>query len=121
MEIEDAPFRVRYRVVGSNLNELYGSSMTGRYADELYPPPIRSEVHAAYRSMIASAAPIYTRRGFRFMAIALGYDRLLLPFSRDGARIDLALLVLYAVDARVKTAADWQIIREVPPEWVLTE
>lgn len=121
VEIEDAPFRVRYRVVGNNLNELYGSSMTGRYADELYPPPIQSEVHAAYRSMIASAAPIYARRGFSVMTIALGYDRLILPFSRDGTRIDMALLVLYAVDASVRTAADWQIIREVPPEWVLTE
>lgn len=121
VEIEDTPFRVRYRVVGSNLNDLYGSSMTGRYADELFSSRIHREVHEAYRAMIATAQPVYTRRGFRFMALAFGYDRLILPFTRDGSRIDLALLVLFPVDARVKTAADWRSMREVPPEWLSIE
>jgi hypothetical protein len=71
--------------------------------------------------MIATAEPVYTRRGFRFMALAFGYDRLLLPFTRDGTNTDLALLVLLPVDARVKTAADWRSMREVPPEWIRAE
>jgi hypothetical protein len=118
VEIEAAPLRVRYRVVGSKLIDLYGGPMTGRYVDELYSPEISDEVHDAYRQLAESAEPLYTRRGFHFFVIAFGYDRLPLPFSRDGGRVDAALLALYPVDDRVKTAADWQVMRDLPPEWV---
>ena len=47
-EIE-TPFRVRYRLVGTKLCELYGADPTGFYIDQLYTPGFRSHVLAAYR------------------------------------------------------------------------
>src|SRR5262245_14950685 len=53
-EIE-TPFRVRYRLVGSALERLYGGPLSGRYVDELYTPAVRAQVLAAYRRVMDEA------------------------------------------------------------------
>lgn len=117
-EIAHEPFRVRYRVVGSNLTELYGGPMVGRYVGELYGPRIRDDATAAYRQVVETAERQYKRRRFRLFSIAFGYDRLILPLSRTGERIDMALLPLYPCAANIRSAADWRSLVEVPPEWI---
>ena len=56
VELEDAPFRVRYRLTGTKVDEMTGMNITGRYLDEF--------AHGIYRDVIQGIQRCYeTCRG----------------------------------------------------------
>jgi hypothetical protein len=108
VEIERNPFRIRYRLVGTELTELAGRELTGRYVDELYSRSLRREATEAYRGVVRERRPHYRHARFWLVLKAFGYHRLILPFSRDGASVDTCLLALYPDRPEIARAADWQ-------------
>ena len=90
--VEAQPFRVRYEFVGDALIQLYGEDLTGRYVDELYSAPVRAEALAAYRRVVATADPMFTRRIFDLLIKRFGYYRLMLPLAASGRRVDHVLV-----------------------------
>lgn len=103
-----APFRPRYRLVGTRLTELLGEDPTGKYLDQMYSPAIRGEALAAYRRTVETGQPDYTERVFNLLFLKFGYYRLLLPFSwRSEGRADLVLAAFFATDRSVRQAVDW--------------
>jgi hypothetical protein len=106
-EIE-TPFRVRYRLVGSALERLYGGPLAGRYVDELYTPAVRAHVLAAYRRVIDEVAADYALPSLWLRAVGLGYHRLMLPLSRSGESVDLVVVAIYPADRGLRAAWQWR-------------
>jgi hypothetical protein len=53
VEFEDKPFRVRYRLTGTKVDEMTGINITGRYLDEFAEEPYRAVMEGiqnSYRS-----------------------------------------------------------------------
>jgi hypothetical protein len=60
-EIETAPFRVRYRLDGSETASINGS-ITNHYLDEIdQPAEIRAALTEAYRLCVAERRPVYAQ------------------------------------------------------------
>jgi hypothetical protein len=112
-EIERNPFRVRYRLVGTRLVELYGEDLTGRYVDQAYTPSIRQEALDAYRRVVLDEEPLYSERVIDIIVRKFGYYRLMLPFSWKTANVDLVLVAIYMADGRIQRAEDWRNLAEV--------
>jgi hypothetical protein len=49
IQLEDQPFRVRYRLTGTKVDEMTGMNITGRYLDEFATGEYRSVVEAIQR------------------------------------------------------------------------
>lgn len=118
-DIEE-PFRVRYRLVGTKLEKLYGAELSGFYVDELYTPHYRQKVLAAYHQVVTSKEPLYDEPFFGFFRFKLGYHRLMLPLASSGERVDMVLIGLYPADPQLEKGDDWRSLREVR-EWLVEE
>lgn len=81
--------RLKVRFVGTRLGAAYGRTWLGGFLDEVMPEHLRPSAVASYGKVIEAAQPLYSiieacDRDGRTVA----YERLLLPFSRDGADVD---------------------------------
>ena len=54
-----APFRVRYRLIGTEVADTSGFNFVGRYLDELVAPGDEENWEARYRQCFDSAGPVY--------------------------------------------------------------
>jgi hypothetical protein len=94
--LEPAPFRVRYRLVGTRVVESHGADFTNRYLDEC-GFLIERELIESYRRVAAEGAPVYLY--FEWMREDWPHDHGrsganesgFFPLSSDGAAIDMAI------------------------------
>jgi hypothetical protein len=84
-------FMIRFH--GALIGEVYGSSdCRGRYLDEVIPPERSEQALGAYRLAADSGVPVYTIHDVSDATGRLVHsERLLLPFARDGERVDRVL------------------------------
>jgi hypothetical protein len=88
---EDQRFLVRFN--GALIAEVYGSTdCRGRHLDEIMPPERHQEGLAPYRRSVHDGAPVYTIHDLTDRNGRLvHFERLLLPFARDGETVDRIL------------------------------
>jgi hypothetical protein len=84
-------FQIRFH--GETVGQVFGSSdCRGRYLHESTPEPARAKALAPYRETVASGRPVYTVQDLvDCQGRLVHYERLLLPFSRDGEKVDRIL------------------------------
>lgn len=84
-------FRIRYH--GELVGQVYGSpDCRGVVLHESKPEPERAQALAPYRQASASGRPVYLVQDLADRQGRLvHFERLLLPFSRDGASVDRIL------------------------------
>ncbi len=84
-------FRFMIRFHGATVGEVYGSTdCRGKYIDEIVPNPAQS--HVPYLEAVQSGRPVYTIQDVTDRERrTVHYERLLLPFSRDGRTVDRIL------------------------------
>lgn len=87
------PPRFMIRFHGRMIGKVYGSSdCRARYLDEVIPAARQDEALAAYTKAVENGAPVYTILDLNDPAgRVIHFERLLLPFSRDGQFIDRIL------------------------------
>lgn len=86
----EARFLIRFR--GTRLDEAFGRAGQGKFLDEVLPPAYRDAALTTYRQVLASRLPVYTIVDMRDRHDRIvHFERLLLPFSRDGVEIDRIL------------------------------
>lgn len=92
-------FRVRYH--GRMVAQVYGSTdHRGRYLDEVVRPERRVTGLAPYVEAVRTDAPVYTIEDVTDSAgRVIHFERLLLPFARDGETVDRILASLEFVCA----------------------
>ncbi len=95
-QLEAAPLRVRYRLVGTRVVEAHGSDYTNSYLDEC-GFLIEAELTECYRRLVAGRKPVFMyyeweRRSWPRAQSRLGASETgFFPLSSDGAVIDRAI------------------------------
>lgn len=87
--VEEAPRRYRIRLLGSRIIRWYGCDPTARYLDEIDFGEIAADTFAALDSVVDRCLPLhmtgeYTKHDNR----TLRFERLYLPLSSNGRRVD---------------------------------
>jgi len=91
VEIEHEPRRYRYRRVGSELERIYGSSVEGLYIDQMPGFVYRRIASQAIAEVVEGREPICRILNFSMVSWFAKYERLLLPVSSTGDRVDVVL------------------------------
>jgi hypothetical protein len=91
VEVEHDPRRYRYRRVGSQLERIYGSSIEGLYIDEMPGFLYRRIASRAYAEVVDGREPVCRVLSFSMTSWFAKYERLLLPVSSNGERVDVVL------------------------------
>src|SRR5689334_18947960 len=93
VDIEPQPFRVRYRVVGSDAAEWQGRDFTGCYLDEVrFNKP--DELLALYRRAAEEKVPTFRSDTWQLPnGIARAVETAILPLSEDGECVTQCLAI----------------------------
>ncbi|HMA13327.1 MAG: PAS domain-containing protein [Bacteroidota bacterium] len=92
VDIEQNPFRVRYRLVGTQIVEATGFEFTGKYLDEIVLPDDEGPFVESYQLAAERKAAVLARIKWRLDAETTGeYDACFLPLSEDGVTVDKVL------------------------------
>jgi len=92
VDVEPAPLRFRYRLIGTELTQWVGRDSTGRYLDELYAPEIYDTAISAYLAAIERRRPV--RAHGRFLHAEKGhlpFESLDMPLSADGETVSMIM------------------------------
>ena len=91
VDIEPEPFRIRYRLCGSDIAQR-DEEFTGKYLDELRntTPEDKAELTLLYRTVVTERRPAYARflTHSRATGIELINEGAIWPLSNDGTTID---------------------------------
>lgn len=92
-DVEQAPLRFRFRLVGSRVAEMAGRDVTGCYLDEVYPPDIYRVVVAGYHEAIKRRQPVRVHGRFcQVDRCFLALESLELPLASDGDTVDMLMV-----------------------------
>lgn len=95
LDVEAGTGRMKFRLVGTRITELYGSDYTGQYLDETWFGRLRDQIVASYSTVVETGEPHHSwvrftnRDGLEF-----DMERLILPLSSDGVRTDKLIALL---------------------------
>jgi hypothetical protein len=92
LDVVGEPPRFRYRLAGTAFVLEYGREVTGKFVDELDLAGHKEMILAEYLEVIRKWMPTlncwsFTKRDGR----RVRFERLLLPLSKDGVRVDMIL------------------------------
>ncbi len=89
LDLEREPDDLRIRLAGTRVCELHGGELRGQSARDFFDPGDAAQVLQAALACAAAGRPSLARRRYVSLSDRMwGYTRLLLPLSRDGARVD---------------------------------
>ena len=96
IDVFHEPRRYRYRLVGTTVVQASGDDRTGRFFDEVDFFKIHPLVMGQYAHVVDTGLPLYSLEPFTNLRNGSNFDvdRLLLPLSADGQRVDM-LAVLF--------------------------
>lgn len=94
LDVQREPFRLRYRLVGTRIEEVRGRALTGMWLDETSPEIRDMEVYyRRYRAAIETRQPQW-RRGpsqMQHLRDIEDLENIILPMASDGSTVDLLL------------------------------
>ncbi len=89
-------FRIRFR--GQRLDEGFGHAGRDKFLDEVLPASYRQAALTTYHQVLTTGLPVYTIADLRDRDDRIvHYERLLLPFSRDGEAVERILASLETI------------------------
>jgi hypothetical protein len=81
--------RYRYRLVGTEVERMFGVKMTGRHIDEIMRGEYLDFIDGLYRALDEARSPVYSENTYGDHSFRT--NRLMLPLSSDGVAIDKVL------------------------------
>lgn len=81
--------RYRYRLVGTEVERVFGTAMTGRCIDELMHGEYFKFIDGLYRKLVEERVPVYSENAYSNDAFRT--QRLMLPLSENGETVDMVL------------------------------
>lgn len=94
VDVEGDRPRLRYRLVGTGLVKALHQDPTGRYIDEM-PFWFRKFAEPAYADLLTRRRPHYRLINTIENWWIVKYERLLMPLSSDGVKIDMVLGAMF--------------------------
>lgn len=76
--------RLRYRVAGEALNDLFGSNHGGRYVDEVIAPSLQEVVEPFYHAVLRGTVCVFKGKVIVSARRNAEFERILLPIHRGG-------------------------------------
>ncbi len=93
VDVEDAPRRFRFRLLGTEIVTSYGVELTGRYTDAVQPPVYRAMIERHYGQVVDSIRPMVHRMRFvEHPGKVHQLMRLAMPLSEDGGRVNMLMM-----------------------------
>lgn len=93
IDVETAPPRFYFRLIGTHITTVLGRDNTGKYFDEAYHEPLLGDITNVYRLVVGRLAPVrhfgkaeFSDKQYR------DYESVHLPLSQDGATISMILV-----------------------------
>ena len=85
------PFRLRYRLAGTETVEAIGVEVTGRWMDEINPMPLREPHYLdRYRAIVEQRQPSWRRGPPLLMSKRVRtIENLVVPLAADGTTVDM--------------------------------
>jgi hypothetical protein len=92
VDVERAPLRFRYRLLGTTITEILQRDVTGRYFEEIYTGRLQDDLVGAFTAVVETRAPlrIFSTTGHPRNDVYV-YDCVLLPLSADGESVNMIL------------------------------
>jgi hypothetical protein len=105
LDVQHAPFRLRYRLAGTRIVEVFGREITGAWFDEAHPEVAREPGYLdRYQNVVTTHEPSWRRGKPRLWARrgCSELENVVLPFAGDGAQVDMLMVVtvIYWHDGR---------------------
>lgn len=93
IDVEPAPLRFRYRLIGTHMNEMFGEDFTGTYLDAAKGGNYASFLHDLYAEAALDRRPVYSESVFGYRDRRhLAIRRLVLPLAQsDDAPVRMLL------------------------------
>jgi hypothetical protein len=92
VDVEPAPRRFRFRLIGTEVATSYGLDLTGQYTDAVTPESYRVMIERHYAQAVEERRPLVHRMEFsEGMGKVHELIRLTLPLSDDGATVNMLL------------------------------
>lgn len=92
VDVERSPLRFRFRLTGTEITKGYGQELTGRYLDEIDLNNHQLDIMLDYaRAAENGEAACSTLEYMRNDGRHLRYERLVLPLSSDGGKVDMLI------------------------------
>lgn len=94
LDVQQAPFRLRYRLVGTKIAEAAKRALTGLWLDEAHADGGAEWAVARARRAAAERRPDWSRGPqslFPQTALRHGIETLMLPLAADGRNVDMLL------------------------------
>jgi len=82
---------VTFRLAGTRIEHHYGTSLSGRTLDELFPARYAAALGRLYAQLAATAAPVLAETSYQLDEGEVICQRLLLPLAREEAGVSMAL------------------------------
>lgn len=97
VDVEEAPRRFRFRLIGTEVVRSYGVEITGQYTDVVQPPCYRAMVERHYGDSVDRREPLLHRMRFvEHPGKVHELTRLTLPLSEDGSWVNMLMLASVA-------------------------
>lgn len=97
----ETALRYRFRLVGTRVVQRLGYDLTGKRLEELAEPQYRARLAAAYGELVHRCEPMVEHLNMPIDDHHHDYEMLRLPFSSDGATVDMLMLAVDFVDPSI--------------------
>lgn len=119
VDVQFAPRRFRWRLIGTHVTQTLGRDVTGRWFDELYDPPILTGMCEAYSHSVDRRAPVrFTGRADFAHKTHVAFESLHMPLVDAGDRVNMLLAGAVIALSRPEvapTASDLSSLRQAMP------
>lgn len=93
VDVESAPPRMYFRLIGTHITHALGRDNTNKYFDEAYQEPLLGDVTRVYRMVVDLSVPVrhfgkaqFSDKQYR------EYESVHLPLSQNGAAVSMILV-----------------------------
>ena len=93
IDVAHDPLELRYTLFGTNLVEFYGRDLTGKSVADVEPQAFADLIVGLYRETISARRPMIHKVTYDSLSRTLAVERIMLPLSASGKRIDKLLTV----------------------------
>ncbi len=100
VDVEGPPYRFRVRLAGTEIAEFYRADHTGLWFDEFVERFEDSDTYRDLVEVVETRKPGWRRGVSRFVEDRefQSFERLILPFAKDGQKVDLLLIFTVFAD-----------------------
>jgi hypothetical protein len=94
VDVVHDPLNFRFRLIGTRIEEAGRRGDQGKTLDQIEPESYRDMIGSAYREVVESGGPACQRITYVLREDVVSFERVILPFTRTGHRVDLLLEAL---------------------------